>query len=647
MRSHHTRTAGCLVVRTAPDPDEGLHQFLSRLAALNGYRDPRWLLRGAGLSRVFLTTPCDLARMASMLDGAVDADALATAAYWPLPGAPDRVRFGDVPSGVSLRALTLARGKVCPACHADERPALRTWDLFGIAVCLRHGCLLRDGCASCGCAFPLLGPGLPVWRTRCLWCSGPVVAEPVPAPPPALALASWLEGLARGGGPPNGAVPLCELDAAVHLVRFFGAKDMEASGRGWRSGYIAKPPINEMLGQIDRAAAVLLDWPDGFIDYLERHRRTPTTQVGLAAEFGPLLARLRAALDDRRFDAVLDLARRHFTRSVPGPTVKPWSFFSTAPDRDAPTDAGTVSGVVAAKALGVSVAAVARLIAVGELKGESRRMGRRQAHLVDAASLTAMAAERSGSLSATRAASELGLTSYQVERLRAAGLLQGRRGLGTSAHEYRFAPADLTAFVDRLHQAIQADRAAPPCTHAVSLSEVAGMRAFSLVEVVRRIISGILPVFAAPDGLSGSRGRLGRLMVSRSDLLGQRADPGGGISLDVRRAAQGLGVSVRMIPVLVRAGCLSAGTRGADTLARRSVSASSIAEFRRGFVMARTLAAHHRTNTRMVVKGLAAAGVSPVVASDPRRGISAVWRRDDVDAVDLGQVLRRIGGGAS
>ncbi|QFU14767.1 TniQ family protein [Microvirga thermotolerans] len=646
MPAHHTHTAGCLVVRTAPDPEEGLHQFVSRLAALNGYHDPRWLIRGAGLSRVFLTTPCDLTRMVAMLDGAVDADTLAATAYWPLPGAPDRVRFGDVPSGVSPRGLTLARGKVCPACHADGRPARRTWDLFGIAICLRHGCLLRDGCAACGSAFPLLGPGLPAGRTRCLWCGGPVLAEPVPAPPPALALAAWLDALARGANPPGRAVPLRELDAAVHLVRFFGARDMEAGGRGWRSGYIAKPRMDDMLAVTERAATVLLDWPGGFIDYLERHRRAPDARVGLAAEFGSLLVRLRSALDQPRFEAVLELARRHVARSIPGPTLKPWSFFSVPPDHRGPAGASTVSGVAAARALGVSVAAVARMIAAGELKGESRRMGRRQAHLVDAASLTALTAQRSGSLSAAQAASELGLTSYQVERLRAAGLLHGRRGRGTPAHEYRFAPADLAAFVDQLHQAVQADRAAPPRTHAVSLSEVAGMRAFSLVEVVRRINSGILPVFAAPDGLSGSRGRLGRLMVSRSDLLGQRADPAGGVSLDVRRAAKGLGVSVRMIPVLVRAGCLSAGTRNADTLARRSVSASSVARFRRGFVMARALAAHHRTSTRMVVKGLAAAGVSPVVASDPRKGISAVWRRDDVDAVDLGRVLRRIGGDA-
>ncbi|WP_201860759.1 TniQ family protein [Microvirga soli] len=647
MMSPHTHAGGCLVVRTAPDPDEGLHQYLSRLAALNGYRDPRWLLRGAGLPRTFLTTPCDLARVAAMLDGAVDADALAASAYWPLPGAPDRLRFGGVPSGVSPRALALARGKVCPACRGDGRPAHRTWDLFGIAVCLRHGCLLRDACASCGAAFPLLGPGLPGWRTRCLRCGGPALAEPAPAPAPAAALAGWLDALARGGNPPGHAVPLRGLDAAVHLVRFFGAKDMEAGGRRWRSGYIAKPRVDEMLAVIERAAAVLLDWPDGFIDYLERHRRAPDTQVGLAAEFGSLLVRLRSALDEPRFEAVLDLARRHVARTIPGPTVKPWSFFSARPDHGGPAEAPTVSGVAAARALGVSVASVARMIAAGELKGESRRMGRRQAHLVDAAALAAMAAQRSRSLSAAQAASELGLTPYQVERLRSAGLLHGTRGLGMPAHEHRFAPADLTAFVDRLHRAIQADRAAPPRTHAVSLSEVAGMRAFSLVEVVRRIISGILPVFAAPDGLSGSRGRLGRLMVSRSRLLGQRADPAGGISLDVRRAAKGLGVSVRMIPVLVRAGCLGAGSRGADTLARRSVSATSVAGFRRGFVMARTLAARHRTSTRMVVKGLAAAGVAPVVASDPRKGISAVWRRDDVDAVDLGRVLRRMGGDAS
>jgi hypothetical protein len=458
-----------------------------------------------------------------------------------------------------------------------------------------------------------------------------------------LALTSWLEGFDRGGSLRDRTVPVCELDAAIHLVRFFGAKDMNGEGRRWRSSYISKPPVDEMLGVIKRAAAVLLDWPDGFIDYLERHRRNPDARVGLAAEFGPLMVRLRAALDEPRFEAVIDLAKRHLARSIPGTIVKPWSFFSVMADHDPPTDTGTVSGVVAARALGVSLASIARMIASGELKGQSRRMGQRQAYLVDAAALAEVVEFRSASLSATETAANLGLTAYQVERLRLAGLLRSVRGVGTPAHEHRFTPADLTAFMDRLNRAMRDSSALPFHTHTITLSEVAGMRSFSLVEVVRRVFLGTLPVFAAPDGASSTQGRLGRLMVSRSDLLGQREDPSGGITVDVRQAAKQLGVSIRMVPVLVRSGCLNAGTLGADRLARCSVSASSVAKFQHRFVMARTLAARHRTSPRTIAKGLAAAHVAPVVASDSRKGISAVWRREDIDAVDFGQVLLGIG----
>jgi hypothetical protein len=95
----------------------------------------------------------------------------------------------------------------------------------------------------------------------------------------------------------------------------------------------------------------------------------------------------------------------------------------------------------------------------------------------------------------------------------------------------------------------------------------------------------------------------------------------------VHRAARQLSLSTRMIPLLVRAGCLESSKEGRFRHPRRySIHASSIREFKCSYVSSGVLAKQLKTSTRALDKILTQSGLVPVIKGDGAPGISTIWR---------------------
>jgi len=95
----------------------------------------------------------------------------------------------------------------------------------------------------------------------------------------------------------------------------------------------------------------------------------------------------------------------------------------------------------------------------------------------------------------------------------------------------------------------------------------------------------------------------------------------------VNRAARQLSLSTRMIPLLVRAGCLASSKEGRlGHVARCSIRSSSIREFKYNYVSSGVLAKRLKTSTRALNKILTQSGLVPVIKGDSARGISTIWR---------------------
>lgn len=607
-----------LVARAVPAPGQTLHAFVLRLAEANAHPGSAWIRRIAGLPPTFASRPCDLTGLEAALGGAVPAAELAALASWPgLDG-----RIGVEGARVSPSLVDLARARICPTCLAEGHRPRPAWDCRLLVACTRHGLRLVDRCPDCARSLSWDRPSAGRCRCRADLATAPVV----PAAAGALPLLVALEGLLGGDGlseGPQGLPPVPTFDAAARLAWFAGtASD---AGGDWRSRFISRPDAAETEAVLERAAAALLEWPAGVAPWLD----------GIQARHGEeglrrTMLRMRAALDDVVFRGFVDEVRRQLSK-WPGRPAKGWA--AVRGEELAPT---WLDATATATRLGTTAAKVATMLEAGHLVGRSRRVGGRREFRICAGSVARTGDRLAVTLAPDAAAARLGISRHALEDLRRAGLLAIVRPPCGNGISCAYSPDEVDGLVARIEAV-----ATPRCPSGViSLSRVNLSKHRKLSEIIRGILQGACPVYRLP-GLD-CRSSLACFGVALDTVWGTRFHEDGSRSLDVRRAAEALGVATRMVPVLVRAGCLLAACDESNgRLSRNGVDERSVQSFRRDYVMAGALARRHATNTRTVGRLLREAGIAPVVRSNVTLGISAVWRTTDVAGFRIRDGSRR------
>jgi TniQ len=611
-----------LRVRSQPiGQEESLNGYFLRLAEANGYVDPALLEGLAGLPRgCVMTRPCDLTAASRIAE--VDEDVLRQLVCWPAVTRGGCIDFGRG-GPVSTSVLDLVHPKICIACLREAAWVRREWDIRLLLACPRHGFLLLDACPSCGKRLSWRRPGL----SRCACGTELLGVDAEAAPSMIVDLARKLSDLAAGhASPDSGAGPLDTLDVAVRLA-WFVACDLSAVGGEWRSQYMSKPPVRVAIAPVEAAASVLLEWPNGLHAWLDRRPRAQTRGTGVRATFGPLFHRLLNSLQGPSFAFLHDEVRRWLADEWKGGHVKPWSRLFTSS-----ACAHVLSGKEAAKRLRVSPARIVYLCAEGVLAGESRRAGSRRVHLIPIEAVENLERRTAASLSAAQIAGRIGISVGQTERLAKAGLLGATSSLPGRPRGMRFEEAALADLETQLERRVAADYLGG--TDALTLAELSKRRQVAFAEILRDVLDGELSVgrASAPAGAP----LMERYHASPARVVERRRARASGKPvvecLCEREIAVALGIAVRMVTVLVRAGCLQSIDRTCDrVIGKRSVTAASITTFRTSYVMSRELALAHATSTRVIVQRLAALGVEPVVRSDTGRGVSGVWRRIDCE----------------
>ncbi|WP_211108781.1 hypothetical protein, partial [Azospirillum baldaniorum] len=100
----------------------------------------------------------------------------------------------------------------------------------------------------------------------------------------------------------------------------------------------------------ESAARLFVDWPKSLYAWLDRNGRNMDGQVGLQAEFGHVLPRLRAVFDEESFSFLYSAARQYFADHWNHGIVKRRSVFYVAPDSPR-----YISGASAAEALALQL----------------------------------------------------------------------------------------------------------------------------------------------------------------------------------------------------------------------------------------------------------------------------------------------------
>lgn len=234
--------------------------------------------------------------------------------------------------------------------------------------------------------------------------------------------------------------------------------------------------------------------------------------------------------------------------------------------------------------------------------------------------------ERTQSMVAGTAAPILGVSQFQIETFRRRGLLPAQREAQRFKREYRFHIEDIESFIKGL--ADLSSRSLVDGNH-IRLSDVPAHRHVRLSDLIADIFRGAVKVLCDSES-KVSEPILKRLFVHRDFIFGSRRSDGN-VLLGVKAAARQLRLSTRMIPILVKAKCLDAvGEQSGNNLSKCSVTRTSVTTFRSQFVLARELARTHATSTRAIGDRARAAGIKPVIRSNARCGISAVWRATDI-----------------
>lgn len=606
-----------LAIRISPIGHETISGYLLSLSEANRYENLRHLVTGLGLAKSFATRPCNLDTVENATDGFATCVQLRSLALWPSESYARRLNFGK--HAVSPICVSASHPKVCCFCLSEGLPVRRLWDLKCYLACPRHNVMLTARCDSCD-------RSLSWFRRAALRCECGSSLKPSDQQPSqsVVSVARTLEAFDQGVQASRKALaPVTSIDAAARLVWFGGTHHSDQAN--WRSLYISKPSMETALPIVERGASLLLDWPRGIGAWLSEHRRPGKT--ALSQVYGPLLERMKNCFDIG-FEEVLEQVRLMLSTGPEALLIRRASYFYKTKNDGA---ARYLTGAEAARRLFISARTVEKHLKSGELTGESRRAGSRNVRIVDVESVENIFGLRGKSFSSKAVAEMLGISSHQMDNLRLAGLIGAKESRpGSTRIGYSYPIREIEDFLKKLEAISQV--ASVQEAH-VRLTDVPSLHLIKLSDLLRSILRGNTPLFR--DCSVGSENvLLDAFHVSYEALVGSR-DRGGERSVSVAVAAAKLHVSVRMIPVLVKAGCLDA-VLISEKVGKCSVSSRSLATFTERYVLTSTLAVAADTNTRNVIKQLSALGVAPIISSNTGRGISAVWRKKDIAHLRIG-----------
>lgn len=417
-------------LRVRPGPDESAPALLNRLALRNGYLSVGSFAHARGI-----TEPIDTTLPS---DDAVQAIAHAAGHPFEYLYQSTFMRSGDGSmllgaERVGPATLQLYAG-VCPLClEADReqrggppntRPYMRNWwSLPQVASCPTHGCAIVVRCHECGGRLLHRLNGATCGRCGVELRQAPVQWADASA-------SSYLVGrLSSVGGRSHPLLDGLTWSTAAAAIRKLGRIAL-ATPIGQR---------RQRLGNVDRARidsaglALLDDWPNGFVQLvadLRENRKSP--------QFKRLLSWLgRSAPDPDPFRSIFD-------EMVPGRLRRP-------------SDVQLLSGVEAARALGVGHGPFERLVKGGvispSLGGAGERHGFYRRDEIDALlhslSTAPLATHSASAVPITDAKRIVRIGVVDVIRAIQSGQIDvaGIAHASTGLNRILVKPADLVAFI--------------------------------------------------------------------------------------------------------------------------------------------------------------------------------------------------------
>jgi hypothetical protein len=437
-------------------------------------------------------------------------------------------------------------GAFCPRCLAEAACHRLIWTPQATAACLRHRCLLVDRCQRCAAtlAMPaIVAATCASCGADLTSCSGASVAADRFGLFAQRVVQTWLLGESPTGDPrfPLPDLPITVAYRAVDGLRLLA----QGAGPGWShlhqpwtetgpetagasSGFALTP--EQAYALYATALKALLDWPQGFYDFLdaytERESTTDPPAVGLAPRLGSLYsAWLGYRWRHRSFGFLHDAFDQYLLdRYGRVHAISQLSRCRRDPDLIARLPYPNLRQ--AARLIGTNVAMVKRLLQGGHLTPYAAvDSGRaRPPTLLSRAEVLAWREAWSDQPTLVEAAAILGVSYWVVTDLIACGFLPPPHQFADDRPGWRFNRATIVAAHARVAAKVTPVPVGIPTESDASLTlagvaRVLGVLGLNAAAVLAQVAEGRLPAYhpaTAPV-------RLGDLRFAPADVQGYAA----------------------------------------------------------------------------------------------------------------------------
>ena len=629
---------GSLVIRARPKEDESYLGFLLRLAEINSFDTPYWILKimGAGASTFRTYSAVASLRLSLRLASLskLSVKDLGHLYNNPVPG-KYLVSFFDHP--VPPYLLRAGHPRVCPRCLSQSQYCRKQWDFFAITSCPIHQIMLFEECP--GCRKPITWFRKSVCHCRCgtdwrqtqtarLSKSDIVVSQLIykefRLPCPQIQK-------------PKDNNPLYNVDLLSLLSALFLITSQQEGCNADTVGKHIFPGRTsaEIHRRLLTAFSIFDHWPvnfHGFLDQLTAARGPKKTASGVRESFGPLYQRL---YDQKYLPAVLgDILRKEFENYV----LKRWDHgYVCSHQWFKLRGCGKyISRKDASAILKLDAFRLDKLISKGKLKGVIRSSGRRRMFLIEAASVETLKNERERYLPLKKASKLLGIKQLDVLRLVDNSLLNAARGPSIDNHDsWQFEEATINKFLSTVFSKIV--KSHPRMRKDLrGLNDVSRSLTITLSSVgwgVQHLVEDILQGVVIPRAEASSKNGLARLLFCKQEIQQYlKTKLTGKLHETFKLETEGIGLPLksRTLHFLARKKLIETRVKTHKGLRCRLITRKAILNFTSKYVAAGSVAREVGTRTEHLIQVLKSYKIYPISGPSIDSGPQYFLRRTDL-----------------
>lgn len=628
-----------LVVRSRPKEDETYLGFLVRLAEINSYDTPLWILQAADLGWKIhrLVSRKGLIRINKQLAELTQVKAEAL----------ERLPYQSTPDGRSVKffqhdiepyLLRLDRERLCVECLKESNYCRKQWQFAAVTCCPIHKVLLIDECPACGESMTWFRGQVSKCHCGFEWRMSKVTRLPESECRVSLLLyrAFALPGLPQIRLPKKN--PLIDLSVSSLLNALLVVAMSQE--RRWtnRLVFLRKHTILETHRSLVAAFSVFEHWPSNFHHFLNDlfRARSSGEKKTLRSIFGLVYRRLYSS--PLRDNELAKLLCPEFEKYILG--LSNQSYLCSARWFKQRGHSAYVSRTSVSRILSLDQTAVDALISSGRLAAVVDKSGARRQFVVQAESVERLKLQKRRYLSLKAASKGLGISQVNVLKLVEHSLVRIAEGASMD-DRWRFDANILQQFVKRIRS-----RTVPLEESSKHLRDFNGVLDTATVQLskinwgIQNFVNDILNCRITPRKISKGEHGLSALRFARQEVEAYvRERLSHSPRLKIVGGVMGHGFKARSLYQFARKGLIKTKDELKAGVTYRLITREAIEDFKSKYIGAGILAFEAGTSIEFLVESLKSQNINPVSGRSIDGGPQYIFRRSDLAGLNLRRVI--------